>query len=95
MFDNDCFRHQLQVTFTSTREEAYASLERVTGCARRTGVALMSLRVTTRGVVCHAWLRVGSRNRDAIELLSNRLGSLIGLDDLMCSFDADRAEGGG
>lgn len=94
MFDNDCFRHQLQVTFTSSSEEAYASLERVTGCARRTGVALMSLRITTRGVVCHAWLRVGARNRDAVELLSNRLGSLIGLDDLMCSFDADRAEGG-
>lgn len=86
------FRHQLQVTFTSHTEDTYASLESVTGCARRTGVALMSMRIMRRGVHCHAWLRVGAHDRAAIELLSKRLGAVIGLDDLICCFDADRVQ---
>jgi hypothetical protein len=93
MSDHDSFRHQLQVSFMSDNDDAYASLERVTGCARRSGVALMSLRITRRGLQSHAWLRVGSNSSDAIELLANRLGMLIGLDDLMCCSDAIRTGG--
>ncbi|SDE39516.1 hypothetical protein [Paraburkholderia lycopersici] len=92
MPENDRFRHQLQVTFTSDNEDAYASLERVTGCARRTGVELMSLRITRRGFHCHAWLRVGSDSRAAIDLLSNRLSAVIGLDDLLCCSDDVRVD---
>jgi hypothetical protein len=95
MFDNDCFRHQMQVTYTISSEDAYALTECVTGCARRAGGALMLLHITTRAVVCHAWLRAGAPERGAFELLCNRLVALLGHDDLMCSFDADRAEGAG
>jgi hypothetical protein len=84
---SDCpspLQHRLQVTFQSENEEAYAALERLIGCARRTGVALMSLRVTKHGENCHGYLRVGAEHRDPIDLLSNRLAMLIGLDELMC-----------
>jgi hypothetical protein len=84
----DCpstLQHRLQVTFQSENEEAYAALERVIGCARRTGVALMSLRVMRSGENCHGYLRVGAEQRDSIDQLAKRLGNLIGLDDLMCS----------
>jgi hypothetical protein len=92
MSDQDCFRHQLQVTFMCDNDDAYASLERVTGWARRSGVALISLRITRRALHSHAWLRVGADSRDAIELFSNRLGMVIGLEDLMCCSDDTRAE---
>jgi hypothetical protein len=84
---SDCpspLQHRLQVTFQSENEEAYAALERLIGCARRTGVALMSFRVTRHGENCHGYLRVGAEHRDPIDLLSNRLAMLIGLDELMC-----------
>lgn len=92
MSDTNCYHHQLQVTFTSDNDDAYASIERVTGCARRSGVELLSLRVMRRGVHCHAWLRVGSDCRDAVELFAKRLGALIGLDELLCASSDDRAE---
>ncbi|WP_229012822.1 hypothetical protein [Paraburkholderia gardini] len=92
MSDQDCFRHQLQVTFMCENDDAYASLERITGWARRSGVALMSLRITRRALHSHAWLRVGADSRDAIELFTNRLGTVIGLEDLMCCADDRRAE---
>jgi acetolactate synthase regulatory subunit len=93
MSDRNSFAHQLQVSFMSDNDETYASLERVTGCARRSGVELMSLRITRRELQSHAWLRVGSDSRDAIELLANRLCMVIGLDDLICNTEEVQTQG--
>lgn len=81
--------HQLQITFNTVDEDTYPSLERVIGWARRTDVTLVSLRMTLSGETCYTYIRVSARSRDAISLLYNRLQSLIGLDDFMCSFDPD------
>lgn len=94
MNPNPLIRYQLRVTFISESSEIFDTIERVTGCARRSGVTLINIEVAATGARCSGYLHIGSDRREATDLLAHRLRNLIGLDELVCRASAGTADDG-